>query len=204
MMELSELQVDALTETFNIALGEAAATFSQLAGEEVLLDVPSVEFVSRDELLKRLGRAVGSRDDRVCGVSQRFWGEARFASETLLLFAEAGGLEVVRRIVGGNTGADDVTELEQDALAEIGNIIINACMASISNLFAEEMQGSLPQVLFCAANRVLSEELDGRHVLVASINMTLAEHSIRGVVLFLLDSPSVQSFVRKVEHAFAM
>ena len=40
---LTEFQLDALAETFNMSLGEAAAIFSQIVSEEIKLSVPIVE-----------------------------------------------------------------------------------------------------------------------------------------------------------------
>ena len=61
MRAFSELEMDALAEAFNLALGEAAATFSAIVHEEIELSVPVVEFVSRDELTRRL--QVAGRDE---------------------------------------------------------------------------------------------------------------------------------------------
>ena len=50
MRRFSELEMDALTEAFNLSLGEAAATFSAIVREEIELSVPTIEILSRDQL----------------------------------------------------------------------------------------------------------------------------------------------------------
>ena len=56
-----------------------------------------------------------------------------FSGRALLIFPEAQSLELVRSIVGAEHSLEDVIDLEQEALAETGNIILNACLATIAN-----------------------------------------------------------------------
>lgn len=202
MIPLSELQVDALAETFNISIGEAASTFAQIVGTEVDISVPRVEFVERHDIEQHLlGAKIGGR---VCGVTQRFEAASDFCADTLLIFPEEGGLEVVRCMLGEQASIDEITELEQDALAEVGNIIINACMSSLANFLGEEMNGSLPRVLLCPPDRLFSANDDGRQILMAHIEMRMARHAVRGFVVFTMDMASVCSFIGRVERAFSI
>lgn len=197
--ELSELQLDALGETFNIALGEAASVFSQIVSEEVLLSVPWVALMPRDKVSVAVD--IGQDGKRLCGVMQRFSAEQVFEADTLLVFSEEGGLEVVRRLLNESTPVSHITELEQDALAEVGNIIINACMGSIANLLGREIPGSLPRVLLADAYSLLAHG-QGESVLVAKIGMKLESTQIEGFVLFMMDLESIKHFVDKVGDVF--
>ena len=64
------------------------------------------------------------------GVPGGFFGAA------LLIFPEKNSLELVRAVAGDHLSFEDILELEQEALAEIGNVILNGCMATIANLLA--------------------------------------------------------------------
>ena len=64
-----------------------------------------------------------------------------------MIFPEAQSLELVRAIVAGDHSLEDVIDLEQEALAETGNIILNACLATIANVLRRTMRMSLPSVL---------------------------------------------------------
>ncbi|GAA5174190.1 chemotaxis protein CheC [Niveibacterium umoris] len=198
-LALSELQLDALGETFNIALGEAASVFSQIVGEEVLLSVPWVALMPREEVAQAVD--IGQGGQRLCGVLQRFSTESVFEADTLLVFSEEGGLEVVRRLLNEPTPIHRITELEQDALAEIGNIIINACMGSIAGILGREIPGSLPRVILADAHSLL-ERSAGSTVLVARIGMRLESTNIEGFVMFMMDLESIRAFVDKVGAAF--
>lgn len=205
MHTFSELELDALTEAFNLSLGEAAATFSAIVHEEIELSVPTIEILSRDALTERLtqGRP-GGGNDRLCRINQRFNATDGFQTDALLLFPEHGSLEIVRRMLGDDTPIQHITELEQDALAEIGNIIINSCMASLANLFGTEMIGSPPSVQSRSAATLLDDRDADSVILVARISMNMAAHNLSGFVLFIMDVPSITSFMAQIRRLFRL
>ena len=51
MIHLDEDTSDALAEAFNLALGEAAASFAEIVQEEIVMTVPVVELLPRTELV---------------------------------------------------------------------------------------------------------------------------------------------------------
>ncbi len=205
MRTFSELEMDALTEAFNLSLGEAASTFSAIVREEIELSVPTIEIVSREELTSRLesARPAGATE-RLCRINQHFCAAGGFQTDALLLFPEHGSLEIVRRMLGDDTAIEHITELEQDALAEIGNIIINSCMSSLASLFGSEMHGSLPRVQSRTVNTLLDDKAATDVILVARIGMSMAAHNLHGFVLFIMDVPSIEHFMDRVSRYFKL
>lgn len=206
MLQLNDLQLDALAETFNISLGEAAAALSAIVHEEVLLSIPVVELVPASEIATRMN-AQFQANQRVCGVHQAFSIQAQndFRTDTLLLFPERGGMEVVRMMLGTEVPIEEITEMEQEALSEIGNIIINACTSSIANLFQQELVGSLPQIKI--ANNgydVLPQHEREDTMLISQINMEIKSRAVNGYVIYMMDMASLSTFVRNAEQAFGL
>ena len=64
-----------------------------------------------------------------------------------MIFPEAQSLELVRSIVVDEHTLEDVIDLEQEALAETGNIILNGCLATIANVLHRTMRMSLPSIV---------------------------------------------------------
>ncbi len=204
---LGELERDALGEAFNMALGEAAASFAELVQEEITLSVPSVDLLARQELAERLAALqLPGLAERLTAISQNFHSQDRLLNtEALLLFGEQGSLEIVRRMLGQHDmPLEHITELEQDALGEVGNIIINSCMNTLSGIFGTEMIGSLPDVLQASADNLFDGHQAGQVVLMVRIGMGLQSHDITGYVLFLMDLPSLDQVSRKVRLYFGM
>jgi len=127
--DLTEIEQDALAEIANTGVSRAANSLRQMVGEQVFLSVPSVKIVTRQTASKLVER---DNSKRLVAVQQSF--EGPFAGKALLIFPEAQSLELVRSIVGDEHSLEDVIDLEQEALAETGNIILNGCLATIANM----------------------------------------------------------------------
>lgn len=205
MIDLEDDVRDALAETFNMALGDASVQFAELVNEEIELTVPEVELVRRADLACRLGGAEGDvAPVMLCRISQDFHSlQADIRTQAVLLFPESGSLEIVRRMLGDTASAEQLNELEQDALAEIGNIIINSCMNCLAHVFDREMNGSLPEVRVGPA-RELFAGADEQAVLLARIGMRMASKQVSGHVLFMMDLPSLQRSIEQVRRFFDM
>jgi chemotaxis protein CheC len=184
MMLLSELENDALVEIFNIGVGQAAASMGALVNEEVTMSVPSISFLNRAEAGQLLG---GKGGERICGVSQYYQGA--FSTEAILMFPEDKSLEIVRLMVGESVPLQELTEMEQEAMSEIGNIILNSCVGTLANIFQHQLEGSLPQYHVGTSEEILaaSGSAAGTVVLMLHIDFILEKHQIHGYVAFVLD-----------------
>jgi chemotaxis protein CheC len=218
MIELDDNIRDALAETFNIALGDAAAQFAEIVNEEIELSVPHVELVEHHLLVARIesSHENGVRGE-LCRISQDFQSkQGDITTQAILLFPKRGSLEIVRRMLGDTVSAESLNELEQDALGEIGNIIINNCMNSLAHIFDREMTGTLPEVRKGIAQDIfgvqaLANPHNGPHlakakdaVLLARIGMRMASRSISGHVVFMMNLPSLQRSIEQIRRFFGM
>jgi chemotaxis protein CheC len=139
---LDELELDALSELVNIGVSRAAASLRIMIGQEIVLSVPTVRVVTRREAAHIIGERYL---DKVVAVHQAFDGE--IAGRALLIFPETNSLELVRAVAGGELPLEDIIELEQEALAETGNIILNGCLGTIANLLQRSLRTSLPEII---------------------------------------------------------
>jgi chemotaxis protein CheC len=186
---LSELELDALTELVNLGVSNAASSLRELVREEVLLSVPKVVVVTRKEAIA----ALGERDSRpLVAVHQDFDGDLR--GRALLIFPEAKSMELVRAIVGNELSLEDIMELEQEALAETGNILLNACLATMANTLQRTLRISLPEVVHGQGTEFFdltqSPSL-GDSVIFIYINFSVRTRDIQGYIAMLLDLPSL-------------
>lgn len=204
MIELDDDMRDALAETFNLALGEASTQFAELVGEEIELSVPSVELVPRQALLAHIAAAHDS--GTLCRIAQDFTSrQADIRTQAVLLFPERASLEVVRHMLGEHYGSERSNEIEQDALAEVGNIIINSCMNSLAHIFDREMTGSLPEVRTGYASELFDRSVaDDGAVLLARIGMRTAAQHIEGKVIFMMDLPSLKVSMAQIRLYFGL
>ena len=203
VVELSPIERDAFAEIANMGVARAATSLRQMLGEQVLLSVPAVHIVTREvaaELVERDNSA------KLVAVQQSFDGP--FSGRALLIFPEAQSLELVRSIVGADQSLEDVIDLEQEALAETGNVILNACLAPIANVLRKSMRMSLPTIIRGDGATLFAQPPGGGNlVLFLYIDFTIKSRGMRGFIALLMDLPSiaalkeiVQDFIEKVER----
>jgi chemotaxis protein CheC len=187
---LDDLELDALTELVNIGVGRAAASFREMVGEQVHLSVPEVSLVSRDEAIRVLD---GGQNRKLIAVHQAFEGD--IIGRALLIFPEAKSLELVRAITGGDLPLEDIIELEHEALAETGNIILNGCLSTIANMLRRTLRMSLPEILRGECTTFFSlapPSKAGDVVMLLYIEFAVQKRDITGHIVMLMDMPSLQ------------
>jgi chemotaxis protein CheC len=114
----------------------------------------------------------------------------------LLIFPETRSLELVRAVTSGNLPLEDILELEHEALAETGNIILNGCLSTIANLLQRTLMISLPEILRGDSASLFSlppPPEAGDFVLFVYINFSVRERDIQGYIALLMDLPSLEA-----------
>lgn len=200
MYNLTELQHDALVEIFNIGVGHAAGAMSEIVNEEVTMSVPSISFMNRAEAAALL---CNKEQRRVCGVSQRY--EGAFTTEAILMFPEEKSLDIVRLMVGDAIALTELSEMEQEAMSEIGNIILNSCVGTLANIFSQELCGSLPRYHVGTSEDILAATgtAGDTVVLMLHIDFILEKHQIHGYVAFVLDLSALNDLQEQVDRYLA-
>ncbi|WP_077147962.1 chemotaxis protein CheX [Sphingopyxis sp. KK2] len=188
-VSLSELERDALTEIVNIGVSRAASNLRKMIGDQVFLSVPAIEVVSQT----RAARLITEREvSDLVAVRQDFTGA--FAGRALLIFPEENSLDLVRAVAGSELSADEVIEIEQEALAETGNVILNSCLATMANMLKRSLSMSIPQVVRGTGASLFAAEEQGTEeglVLFLYIDFAVRSRDIRGYIAMIMDLPSL-------------
>ena len=187
--ELTNIEQDALAEIANMGVSRAANSLRQMVGEQVFLSVPAVRIVTRQAASKLVER---NNAKKLVAVQQSF--EGPFSGRALLIFPEAQSLELVRSIVGDDHPLEDVIDLEQEALAETGNIILNGCLATIANVLHRTMRMSLPSIIRGDGAKlfeVSETSTGGQFVLFLYIDFNIKKRNVQGFIALLMDLPSI-------------
>ena len=184
---LSELEQDALAELSNVAMARAANSLRQMIKHQVELSVPSVEIVSKEAATQLISKPTNAT---LVAIRQDFTGA--FSGRALLIFPESSSLELVRVVVGTQLPLEDIVNLEDEALAETGNIILNSWVATIANLLKRGLKMSLPTVVRGDSRQMFKSEESQSLVLFLHIKFEISTKEIRGYVALLMDIPSVE------------
>lgn len=144
---LTPLQIDALREVGNIGTGNAATALSQLLNKKVDMTVPSINIVPFNDIFKNIGA-----DQPVVGALVRILGDT--PGNILFVFEKETALNIVYKLTGEKS--EELTEMGNSAICEIGNIISSSYMSAISRFTGLFITPSVPAVTYDMLGAILS------------------------------------------------
>ena len=184
---LSANEQDALAELANMAMGKAATSLRQLVNREVLLRVPSIEVLSEAEVVKLIGANTGTE---CVAVREDFRGV--FSGRALLIFPEAASLELVRAAAGQDISLKELADLETEAIAETGNVVLNCWVSTFANVLKRSISMSVPKVVRGDV-RTIFHGLPLKFVLLLRIEFAINETAVAGYLALVMDLPSMHA-----------
>lgn len=199
MSFLSELHLKALARIFDAGTSRAASSLSEIVGDEVKLSVPRIQLYQSSEIN---ARALSLNGARLGSVRQHFNGPLN--ADAMLLFTEERTLEIVRDMMGSQLNVEDMTEFEQDALCELGNIILNGCLSAMADTLGLAFDSSLPVYSVDAPDAILQKlvaEVNQSAILVLLTDLSLEKRHAQGYLMFFLSSPSLPVLLNQIDHS---
>lgn len=190
---------DAITEMINIGVGRAAGILNEITGSNIKLRVPTLTIIRFGEFQDAHLNLVGK--EMLSTVMQEFHGN--FSGTTSLAFPAESAASLVKLLSGETGSSPDLDAVQVETLKEVGNIIINAVMGSISNVLAENLTFTLP--VYCEGN--LTEIASGRHtikpddwIVLAQTQFQIESMSIDGMILLVLEVGSLDRLVESIHR----
>ncbi len=190
-MEMTPEGLDALKEAINIGVGYAASSLNQLFDTHISLDVPAIELTT-PELLVRQGFMAGK--DISC-VTLSFGG--RLDGSASLIFPPQDAAKLVTLLMDDNTDTDDLDALRSGTLEEIGNIVINGIMGTISNLLGSKLDFELPTYLEGSPKELYTAGIlhQNQAVLLVKARFRLEKLQTVGTIILLFELSSLDALL---------
>jgi chemotaxis protein CheC len=198
-MILTSKQNDALSELLNIAFARTAASLSQLSGHRVTLDVPEIHMEPIDRLP---GIVANLMDEEIATVHQIFSGPVN--GDALLLLNYPGAVTLTDLLTNTRESSGRLDASGREALTEIGNILLNACLGMFGNLLRVQVSFSMPLLHLDTLDHLLrsitvgAEEL--RYAVVVSTAFHVKESAISGYLIIVLGVSSLDRMIHAIEE----
>ena len=107
-----------------------------------------------------------------------------------------------RAILGRQLRPEDILDLEDEALAETGNVILNSWLATIANLLKLALKMSLPAVIRRDQHHIFDSSGPPEScILFLHIKFEISHYQVQGYVAIMMDLPSVEQ-LRSLVAAF--
>lgn len=191
-MKVSKKQIDALTEVIAIGIGRGAGVLNTMLQSHVSLRVPRIQILDLDEYLVQLS---AMSPDRLSAVQLGYQGT--YSGKAQLLFPTASASKLVTMLTGEALDSDDFDLIQAGTLSEVGNMVLNGVLGTISNLLGQHFVYAVPTYLEERADSLLCtpDRGKGYTVLVARTRFTLESHHIEGDLLLLFEVGAIESLV---------
>ena len=194
-MSLLLKQLDTLRELINIGYGRAAAALCELTGERVSLEVPNIEVAFIQDLTPALAR-VFKRE--VWSVHQVFSGALK--GHTLLMIDAQAAEVLTQAIVKDKIPPGRKAAVMQEALTEVGNIVLQGAMGICGEILKIQLKFSVPGLRVENIETMLksaSVDEEGVHyALLIRTRFSLVARKVTGYLVVVL---GVTSFTRLME-----
>jgi chemotaxis protein CheC len=192
-------QKDAVTELVNIAFSRTAAALSELTGNRVELTVPEVTAHPIGGLLPALSRFVHGE---VATVHQIFGGPV--AGDAFLLLDVEGAARLVDLLTDAGAPTRQMGASAREVLAEVGNILLNACLGVFGDLLQVRFTFAVPRLHLESLASMLESLVVGqdglRHALLVGARFKVRASDVTGCLVLVLGVTSLERFVRTVER----
>ncbi len=195
-MKLTETQNDTLKEIINIGVSKAATQLSVLLNDEILMQVPEISILTIAEAC----RAVFDNIEQSI-VFQDLAG--MLAGRTYLIFQGEDSRFLAQAVLGNafSQAVENIQFYEQEALMEIGNIVISACMSTIANLLEDKIMLSTPIYTENSMSTILLEQVDNAlFVLIIRTLLRASKRDITGTLVIVVTSELAGSLFDKLSR----
>ncbi len=148
--DMNQEYFDVLREIGNIGTGNATTALSQMLNCKVDMNVPQVKLLE----FSHVGELMGGEELIMAGIYLGVEGDIK--GSILFLLEKESAQKLVGRLLGTTSGGDELSEMEQSALKEIGNIITASYLNSLSTLTNLVIYPSVPALSIDMAGAILS------------------------------------------------
>ncbi len=196
-MRLTREQKAALQRLVDAGFERTTAALSELVDKRIRLAGPEIVVCPLPELYPRLTAMLPGE---VVTVHQIFGGAV--AGDAMLLLEFDSASTLVRLLTGSTPLPGRLSQTDQDALVEVGNILLNAFVGTISNLLQLRVIFTIPYLRLEAVDTLLDTLMVGqeelRYALLVSTRFWLEDDNVDGCLVLVLGVSSLEGLLRHI------
>lgn len=195
-VESRDESLDAYREMANVAMGQAGESLAKILGEFINLPIPNVNLITNNELHMAITDI--QRNEQVSAVSKGFIGSG-INGEALVIFNESNFANMVKLLKYDQANKPD--ELELEALMDVSNILIGACLNALSEQLHVTFGHNHPIILgrHCDLSDVLkSNKKKQDKILAIEIAYSIKSQNINFDLLLLFPNKSIDLILQKL------
>lgn len=196
MIDIPELTLDGLTELVSLSINRAANALNGMTGHEITLSVPNIELMEFEAAQSQLRSQI---DDDIAMVCQDFSGPIE--GKSFLVLPACNSLELISLILGDSVPPEDIPEFEEETLVEVGNVLLNAFLGSLSNELRVTIGSEIPTFSKADFNENFGDDDIRKHTVImfVHVDFLVADAHIKGYLILVVNVIVLQSLLFLVD-----
>lgn len=136
------------------ALVEASGIISSITGVQIQIEVVSHGYIDLQQTLKLFDES----EPLTVALSQKLLGGIQ--GHAIFILKDDLCLPLVRELLSENARLRELTEMEEEALLEMGNIVINCCLSNYAEMLNSRVNSDLPKLIRLHYSQLLQAYAD--------------------------------------------
>ena len=198
-ISLSDIQRDALQEVANIGVSHAATALSQMVNKQIKIGIPRIDLIPLEKTIECV-----QSEETIIGIFLKISNE--IPSYSLLLLSQKSAFALTDMLLSqpSDPKKQTLTEMDQSALKEVGNIMMCAFFDSIAELIGTTIVPGPPALAYDIPAAVLDYVLIqigsvADQVLVFDTKVNTDKEETFDIQLFLIPEPkSITTILEKL------
>ncbi|MDD1696703.1 MAG: chemotaxis protein CheC [Methanoregula sp.] len=198
-MKLSPIQADAIQELGNIGAAHAATTLSQMLGSTIGMSVPAITIVDLSHLADYMG------EESAAMVAFELQGDIPHGGFVLFYITKESAIRMTNTMLGLTEVNRPLSEMDESALLEVGNIMVSAFLDATAELLGFVMLPSPPALTIDMAHAAMQsliaqmqEETDD--VLLFSTELVCEEYKVDSDIIMMPERSTLLKIIELLEN----
>jgi chemotaxis protein CheC len=198
-MKLSAVQADAIQELGNIGAAHAATTLSQMLGSTIEMSVPAIRVVD----LAKLGEYMG--EESAAMVAFELQGDIPHGGYILFYITRESAVRMTNTMLGLTEINRPLSEMDESALLEVGNIMVSAFLDATAELLGFVMLPSPPSLTIDMAHAAMQSLIaqmqeETNEVLLFSTELVCEEYKVDSDIIMMPERSTLLKIIELLEN----
>ena len=198
-MKLSTIQSDAIQELGNIGAAHAATTLSQMLGSTIEMSVPAVTVVDLSHLADYMG------EESAAMVAFELQGDIAHGGYILFYITWESAIRMTNTMLGLTETNRPLSEMDESALLEVGNIMVSAFLDATAELLGFVMLPSPPALTIDMAHAAMQSLIaqmqeETNEVLLFSTELTCEEYKVDSDIIMMPERSTLNKIIELLEN----
>ncbi len=194
-MKISKQQLDDMSEVLNIGIGKSSKVLNSMLNSHINLQVPEIKVLNKDEFIDEISELSG---DDLAAVDLAFTGYLEGIIQ--LIFPSDAAMKLVMALIGEEGEAYEFDEIRSGTLCEVGNIVLNAVMGTISNFFSFHLQYIIPNYREGSIENIIDiNNVNSSTLLLAKTCFSIEAMEIEGNILLYFEENTITALLKALD-----